>query len=222
MVNLTQQYAYYIGIIGLLFTPLMIIVAFLLEPSYNPYLQTISKLGVTNNGQYAFILGTVVGGLSLVIFHYFYFNDVAKNDKEIQKTLILGTISGIGLMGVGAIQDKSEMFFRTFHWLFAFIFFLFTGLFVYYFCLHVKSKEPTRKYYYLVKSGLFPIIMILSYVFFSLFNDKMVFLAITFKIHIIWQKLTVFSIIVWYLILFYYAQKTDILIFLQYKDNLTS
>jgi len=211
MVTKTQHYAYYSGIIGLIFTPLMIIAAFLFEPTYNPFLQTISKLGVTNYGQYIFILGTVVGGLSLAIFHFFYFNDLARIEKEIRKTLLLGVISGIGLIGVGIIQDKPGVFFQTFHSLSAFIFFLFTGLFIYYFSLFIKSKDFTRKNYYLVKSGLFTIIMLLSYVFFSLINGNMVIFSITFKIHIIWQKLTVLSIIVWYFFLFYYAQKNNLL-----------
>ncbi len=214
MLNQTQRYSYYIGIIGLLITPLMILLAFLLEPNYNPYLQTISKLGVTNNGQYVFILGTLIGGLSLAIFHYGYFLEVSKLDKEIQKTLILGVISGIALAGVGIIQDKPDAFFRTVHWISAFIFFLFTGLFVYFFSLHIKSKDFKREYYFFVKSSLYLIIMILLYVFFSLYNNNMVFLSTTIKLHVVWQKLTVFAIIIWYIIFFYYSRKTNILDYL--------
>lgn len=211
MVNQTQRYALYSGIIGLLFTPLMIIVAFLLEPTYNPFLQTISELGTTNNGQYVFIVGLVVGGVSLAIFHYFYFNDLAKTEKEVQKTILLGVISSIGLIGAGIIQDKPETLYQTFHWLFAFIFFLFTGLFIYYFSLFIKSKDFKRENYYLVKAGLFTIIMILLYLFFLLISYSTVIFSIALRVHVIWQKLTVLAIIVWYFILFYYAHKNNLL-----------
>ena len=75
--------AYYIGVFGLSITPICIFIAYMLEPSYNPFLQTISKLGVTDHGQYVFIIGAVMGGLSLIVFHYYYFKKLAQNEKLI-------------------------------------------------------------------------------------------------------------------------------------------
>ena len=203
MLNKKNQYAYYSGVIGLLITPIMIILSFLLEPSYNPFLQTISKLGITERGQYVFILGAVVGGLSLVIFHYYYFLELSTLNKISYLARFFGIISGIGLIGVGIIQDKPDVLHKTIHWLSAVTFFFFTILFIYYFSRYLKEKRDEKDISWLINTGYIPIAMVLSYVVLSLFNENIAFGSIVFKIHVIWQKLTVLSFIVWYFLLFY-------------------
>ena len=203
MLNKKNQYAYYSGVIGLLITPIMIIIAFLLEPSYNPFLQTISKLGITERGQYVFILGAVVGGLSLVIFHYYYFLELSTLNKNIYLARLFGIISGIGLIGVGIIQDKPGVLHKTIHWLSAVTFFFFTILFIYNISGYLKEKSNEKDITLLINSGFIPIAMVLSYIVLSLFNENIAFGSIVFKIHIIWQKLTVLSFMVWYFLLFY-------------------
>ena len=209
MVEIKNLYAFYIGMLGLAITPICITLAYLMEPTYNPFLQTISKLGITDHGQYVFISGTVIGGISLIIFHYYYFEDLAQNYKKVKFSRLFGIISGLGLIGVGIIQDKPEYVFKSFHWLASVIFFAFSILFIYYYSIYLKEVDSSRQDSFLVNTASIPIFMVISYTFLSLFNEKITLFSIVFKIHIIWQKLTVLSFIVWYFLLFYYELKSN-------------
>ena len=139
-------------LIGLLATPLFFLIAYLNEPSYNPFLQTISKLGVTDSGQYYFIAGTIIGGVSFIIFYYFSFLKLAQTESLIYRARIFGIISGIGLIGVGVIQDKADLFFSVFHWLSAFIFFLCNVIFIIYFLFYLRKINLTEKFKFLYQS----------------------------------------------------------------------
>ena len=209
-----QTISLYIALISLIATPLFFFISYLNEPSYNPFLQTISKLGVTDSGQYYFIAGTIIGGVSFIIFYYFSFLELAQTDSLIYRARIFGIISGIGLIGVGVIQDKPELFFSIFHPLSADIFFLFNILFIIYFRFYIKKINLVEKYRFLYNSAFVPVVVLILYVFLSLIAQEITIGSIIFKIPIIWQKITVLSLIVWYLILFYYVDKKNLSKFL--------
>ena len=203
MFDMNEKIGFYSGVFALIITPIMIIIAFFNEPSYQPLLQTISKLGVTNHGQIYFIIGAAIGGFSLIIFYYFFFYELAIRNSQIKIARIFGILSGVGLIGVGIIQDKQELFFRFFHWLSSVIFFLFSVLFIIYFLNSLKKADLNNKYSFLFITGFFPIIVLALYVFLSIFSNTMTFGSISFKIPVIWQKISVFTLLCWYFIFFY-------------------
>ena len=209
--------SYFFILIGLIATPLLFLVAYLNEPSYNPFLQTISKLGVTDSGQYYFIAGTIIGGISFIIFYYFAFLELAQTDSLIYRARIFGIVSGIGLIGVGIIQDKPEIFFCIFHPLSADIFFLFNILFIIYFRFYLKKINLIEKYRFLYQSAFVPVVVMILYVFLSLITQEITIGSLIFKIPIIWQKITVLFLIFCYLILFYFNDKKNLFLFLNEK-----
>ena len=201
MVATKQGYALYSGIIGVVLTPILMFIAFIMEPTYNPFLQTISKLGVTDNGQLVFILSACIGGSSLIIFHALYYTSTALEHKLLRYARISGLISGIALIGVGVIQDKPEFVFKTVHWIAAFVFFFFTII-----CIFFQRKylvELNREFNLIIKFSLVPIVLVITYVVVSLFSQEIALGLFTFKLSVIWQKMCVLSFIIWYLMFFY-------------------
>lgn len=217
---MNEKIGLYSGVFGLIITPLMIIIAFINEPTYKPLLQTISKLGVTNHGQMYFISGMCIGGCALISFYYFSFSELSKRDKQLKIAQMFGIISGIGLIGVGIIQDKHELFYRVFHWLSSVIFFLFSVLFIIYFLNYLKRTDLNQKYSFLYKTGFVPIIVLGLYVLLSLFTHPIMFASVTFKIPVIWQKISVFTLISWYFILFYNQFTKNLVNSLLFSKNL--
>jgi hypothetical protein len=213
-----QQIGLRTGIFGLIFTPLTIILAYILEPNYNPFLQTISKLGITENGKYFFILGCIVGGISLIIFYLFFFQDLSIIDENIHYARIFGIISGLGLIGVGVIQDKPEFLFKGLHWAASVIFFIFNMLFISFFCQYLINKDKTKEFRFVFKTGFYPVGIALMYTFISFFSQIIILGSLEFKVSVIWQKVTVISLLLWYFIFIFYVQKRKLLEFLNQSN----
>lgn len=202
----------YSGIIGLICTPILMIVAYFMEPTYQPLLQTISKLGITPNGEYVFIMSTIVGGLSIILFHYFSLQDKSVTDRNLQYARIFGIISGFGLIGVGIVQDYNDLIHQVPHWLSAFSFFFLTFLFIVFFCKFLRENNFNQNFKFTYNLAIFTELIAIFYIAISLFTQKMTFLMIEFKMHVILQKLTVVSFIIWYIFLFYDLKKNSSLI----------
>lgn len=202
----------YAGIVGLILTLVLMIVAYSMEPTYQPLLQTISKLGITPSGEYVFVLSTIVGGSTLILFHYFSLEDLSGADKNLQYAQTFGIISGIGLIGVGIVQDYNDLFHQIPHWLSAFVFFLLTFLFIVYFCKYLQENNYKQKFLLTWNLAYFTEFMAVTYLLTSVFTQKMTLFMIDFKLHVIWQKLTVLSFVIWYLALFYNMKKNSLAI----------
>ena len=205
----------YAGILGLILTPVLMIVAYYMEPTYQPVLQTISKLGITPNGEYVFVLSTIVGGSSLIVFHYFSYKEKALTNTTLHQARLFGIISGFGLIGVGVVQDYPDLIHQIPHWLSAFVFFLLTFLFIVYFCKFLKENNNKQNFRLTYNLAYLAEFLAISYLLTSIFTQKLTLFMIDFKLHVIWQKLTVVSYLIWYLVLFYDSNKNKTVFLLE-------
>jgi hypothetical membrane protein len=215
--NRKNLVGYYLGWLSIIFTTSMIIIAFLVSTEYNFYLKTISKLGIDPTGQYPFIFGTAVGGILLILFHILYFEDRIIESALIKRGRIFGMISGIGMIGVGVFPDYPNNFLlEATHFVFALIFFVFMTLSIIFYGLYLRDlgfKNDNDKLLY--RFSLFVALLTILHSVFSFIKGNVTIGDFEFGISIIWQKITVFFLVTWYVV----ALFTNNSIIPQHKKN---
>lgn len=194
-----KKVGYYSGVVVLFFSPAILMIAFLMEPTYNPFLQTISKLGITPNGELVFVFGMAIAGSLLILFNYFYLLNFVPLDKNLLYSSSSGIISGIALIGVGLIQDKSDLFHEIFHTSSAFVFFLFMGLSILFCGLYFKNASKNNSDKRMFYISCFIVFISLMYAISGIFDQPIELGSIEFSVSVIWQKITVFSFFIWFI-----------------------
>ena len=194
------------GLAAIVLLPLFLGMALLNAPEYNGLTQTISKLGVTENGWLFFVLGTAISGGLLVIYYRFYLYEILNRGKNTQLGSLFGIISGLMLIGVGLFQDKEDFILRTTHFVFSGLFFGSMGLSIY----HLSRFLRTSSYLWGKNLGLLGYIVCVGAIlhfFFSFLKGNITVGNVEFSIAVVWQKVTVSGYVIWSVLLQFYLEK---------------
>ena len=120
-------------------------------------------------------------------------------NKNLFYSRVTGIVAGLGLVGVGLIQDKPEIFYDISHQLSAIIFFLFMTLSILFCGLYFKNSSNSqwdKRLYYI---SLFIVCMSALFLLLSFFKHPVDIGITVFSISVVWQKLTVASIFSWFI-----------------------
>ncbi|MHA1984395.1 MAG: DUF998 domain-containing protein, partial [Candidatus Hodarchaeales archaeon] len=202
-----KQIGYYSGISSLISFAFFISLSYLLSlDKYNPLTMTISKLGVTKNGDTSFIIGTVIGGLLISIYIRYYLKNTLINQEFTSIAIVLGIISGIALIGVGIIQDKPELLFQVAHAISATIFFFTMGVSIFLISYDLKSHENSSLRL-LAYWGFIVCFIAICHFFISFYKENLTIFNVVINIAVVWQKITVGSYVIWHIILLILLKK---------------
>ncbi|MHA2337193.1 MAG: DUF998 domain-containing protein [Candidatus Hodarchaeales archaeon] len=196
-----KKIGYYSGVGSIISFIFFLSLSYLLSlDKYNPLTMTVSKLGITKNGDTSFIIGTVIGAILISIYIRYYLKNTLTNKKFTSLGIVLGVISGIALIGVGVIQDKPEIIFQVMHAISAGIFFFTMGLSIFLISYDLKDDENSslRLLAYL---GFIVCFIAICHFFISFYKENFIIFNIDINIAVVWQKITVGSYVIWHIIL---------------------
>lgn len=197
----TEKIGIIAGVMGFLISFVFILLAYINSPDYDPVNQTISKLGIlTISGSYFFATGTILSGMAIIILFWLYITkNIPVNSLKLYNTDfstlsgIFGVLGGIFLIGVGIFPDKG--FTVIPHFITAALMFSCMGTNI--FLNSVILIENNLWDNSGTNLGYFGIAVVLIAIIHAIFSLLKFFGPV-------WQKIAVFSFIVWYILFFIY------------------